>query len=121
MYLCTTRLILFQIPSLEGPYKWSQIWPPLLSTEASGLEVNRSNVPDHSHPLPAHLPDPEQPHLVPWRSPLLVPEDGGQATSLDLRVAKSAHPNVVQESLFCALLTAGIYPFSYYIVNSISP
>lgn len=76
------------------------------------------SVPELSHLLPAHLPHPEQPHSVPWSALLLVPEDGGQPTSLVLRVAKSAHQNVVQESLFSAPLTAGICAVSYGSVDS---
>lgn len=82
----------------------------LAPTKASGLEVDGSIVPQHNHPLPAHLPNPEQPHPVPWVALLLVPEDGGQPTSLVLMVAKSVCQNVVQESLFSALLTAGVCP-----------
>lgn len=105
-------------PFFRGAWR---VIPDLTSLAAHwglGLEVDESSVPEHSHPLPAHLPDPEQPHPVPWSSPLLVPEHGGQATSLDLRVAKSAHPNV---SLFCAPLAVGIHPVSYDSVNSTSP
>lgn len=82
----------------------------LSPTEESGLEVDGSTVPQRNHPLPAHLPNPEQPHPVPRVALLLVPEDGGQPTSLVLMVAKSVCQNVVQESLFSALLIAGVRP-----------
>jgi len=86
--------------------------------EASGLEVGGMSVPEHSHPLPACLSDPEQPHPVPWSPPLLLSEDGGQPASPVLNVAKNAHQNMVQESLFSALLTVGAHPVAYSSADS---
>lgn len=89
----------------------------LMPIEVSGLEVDGSSgLGTDMHPsLPAQLWTAlscalEYISAYAWRQ--------WAATSLLLRVVKTACQNVVQEPLFSALLTAGAYPVSH---SSIDP
>lgn len=110
MYLCTSTHP--PLHPLFREQKCSQICLPTLRRETSGLEGDETSVFEHGHLLPAHLPDPEQLHSVPWSAPLLMPEGGGQPKNLVLQAVESAPQNGIEEYPSSSLLTAGVQPRS---------